>query len=301
MRRPMMTLLLTAAVAYAALAGAMFLGQARLLYLPDLPSRALVDTPQRIGLVHEDVFIETEDGLRLHGWYLPAPRARGSLLFFHGNAGNISHRLDSLRIFHRLRLDVLIVDYRGYGRSEGRPDEAGLQRDARAAWRYLVELRGEAPARIVLFGRSLGGAVAAVLAAELAGGRAGTGPAGALGAQPAALILESSFISVPELAADLYPWLPARRLARLRHDTLGALADVRCPVLVVHSRDDEIIPWRHGQALHDAARPPKALLELGGDHNQGFLQSGEAYVRGLDAFLGQHLPRGRPDADERGE
>lgn len=148
--------------------------------------------------------------------------------FLHGNAGNISHRLDSLRIFHGLGLDVLILDYRGYGRSEGRPSEEGTYRDARAASRYLVEARGVAPERIVVFGRSIGAAIAAALAVEQ---------------RPAALILESGFTSVPDLAADLYPWLPARRLARLHYDTRARLPHVTVPVLIVHSRDDEIISF----------------------------------------------------------
>ena len=260
---------------YAALLLAMYLGQSSLLYLPDVPSRELVTRPSDIGLAHEDVHLRTADGVRLHGWYLPAPDARGTLLFLHGNAGNISHRLDSLRIFHDLGLAVLIIDYRGYGQSEGRPSEAGLQQDALAAWRHLVDDRREPPERIVLFGRSLGASLAAWLAArETAGG----------------LILESAFISVPELAAELYWWLPVRWLAHLRHDTRTHVAAARTPVLVAHSPDDEIIPYRHGRALYDAAPQPKRFLELRGDHNGGFLRSGEDYTRGLKAFLDAHLP-----------
>lgn len=272
----MLTALLTAVGAYGTLLLVLYFGQANLLYLPELPSRALVATPADAGLAYETVHLRTEDGVDLHGWYLPAAEARGALLFFHGNAGNISHRLDSLRIFHRLGLDVLIFDYRGYGRSEGRPDEPGTRLDARAAWRYLTEARGVAPDRVVLFGRSLGAALAARLAAET---------------RPGALVLESAFTSVPDLAADLYWWLPARRLARLSYATREYLAQVACPVLVVHSPDDEIIPFRHGQALYAAARPPKAFLPLRGDHNRGFLLSGEDYVAGLDQFLSSHLGR----------
>lgn len=272
----MLTVLLVAAGAYGALLLAMFFGQAGLLFLPDLPSRELAATPRDIGLAYESVQFEAADGVRLHGWHVPAPNARATLLFFHGNAGNISHRLDSLRIFHGLGLNVFIFDYRGYGQSEGRPSEEGTQRDASAAWRHLVETRGEAPERIVLFGRSLGAALAAWLAAR---------------ERPGALILESAFISVPELAAELYWWLPARRLARLHYATRDYLADVRAPVLVAHSPDDEIIGYRHGRALFDAAHAPKAFLELEGDHNMGFLLSGDTYVRGLDAFLSAHLPR----------
>lgn len=270
----MFTALLTAAGAYGALLLALYLGQAHLLYLPGIPSRELSATPQQIGLAYEDLQFEAEDGVRLHGWYVPADGARGTVLFFHGNAGNISHRLDSLRIFHGLGLNVLIFDYRGYGQSEGRPSEEGTRLDAIAAWRQLVDARGESPDRIVLFGRSLGAALAAWLAAR---------------ERPAALILESAFTSVPDLAAELYWWLPARMLARLEYATRDYLAGARGPVLVVHSRDDEIIPYSHGRALYEAAHPPRAFLELRGDHNTGFLLGEASYVRGLDAFLSAHL------------
>lgn len=266
--------LLVAASLYAALLLAVYLGQEKLLYLPDQPSREIVATPREIGLDYETVWIVTADGVKLNGWYVEARRPRATLLFFHGNAGNISHRLDSLRIFNELGLTVLIIDYRGYGLSEGKPSEAGTQLDALAAWRYLTEKRGVAPRNIVLFGRSLGAALAAWLAAEK---------------QPGAVILESAFTSVPDLAADLYWWLPARRLARLHHATRDYLARVHSPVLVVHSREDEIIPYRHGLAVYAAAGQPKAFLPLRGGHNDGFLLTGNGYVRGLDEFLTRHL------------
>jgi len=271
----MLTALLTAAGAYITLLLALYLGQANLLFLPEIPSRELAATPRDIGLNYETVWLDTADHVRLNGWYVPAENARGTVLFFHGNAGNISHRLDSLRIFHDLNLSVLIIDYRGYGQSGGKPSEEGTHQDALAAWRHLVETRGEAPGRIVLFGRSLGAALGAWLAAR---------------ERPGALILESTFTSLPDLAADLYWWLPARRLTRLQYATLEYLAAVHCPVLVVHSPEDEIIPYRHGRALYDAARPPKEFLQLKGDHNMGFLISGEHYLRGLDAFLSRNLP-----------
>ncbi|MCW8906364.1 MAG: alpha/beta hydrolase [Sedimenticola sp.] len=268
----MLTLLLVLAGLYATLVAAVYLGQSSLLYLP---SRTLAATPAQIGLDYEALHITTGDGVRLHGWYLPATRSRGTLLFFHGNAGNISHRLDSLRIFHDLRLNVLLFDYRGYGESEGHPDEAGTYHDAEAAWDYLVTQRGESPRRIVLFGRSLGASVAAWLAARR---------------EPAVLILESAFISVPELAADLYPWLPARWLARLHYPTRDYLAQARSPVLVAHSPQDEIIPYRHGQAVYRAAPEPRQFLPMLGDHNSGFLQTGAHYRETLEQFLTRHLP-----------
>jgi fermentation-respiration switch protein FrsA (DUF1100 family) len=261
---------------YVALLLYAYFGQAGMLYLPNLPSRALSATPQAIGLQYENIWLRTEDGVRLHGWYIPAASARGTVLFFHGNAGNISHRLDSIRIFNSLRLSVFIFDYRGYGQSKGRPSERGTQRDARAVWRFATEERGLAPHRIVLFGRSLGAAVAALLATQK---------------QPGALIVESAFTSVPDIAAEFYWWLPVRWLSRFDYATRDYLASARCPVLVVHSTDDEIIPFHHGEALFAAAHEPKDMLRLHGGHNEGFFVSGEYYVRGLDAFLTRHLPR----------
>lgn len=271
----MLNVILIAAGIYAVLLLIVYLNQSSLLYLPGMPSRELTASPRDIGLIHEDVRLLTDDGVDLHGWYIPTERARGTLLFFHGNAGNISHRLESLQIFHQLGLNVLIFDYRGYGQSQGQPGERGTQLDALAAWHHLVDIRGESPDRIVLFGRSLGGALAAWLAARV---------------QPGALILESAFISVPELATELYWWLPARWLSRLQYNTRNYLAEVHCPVQVIHSREDEIIPYRHGQSLYEAAHPPRTFLELRGDHNTGFIVSGDNYVRGLETFLTAHLP-----------
>ncbi len=273
------------ALGYAVLVALMYFGQSSLLHLPHVPGRTLLATPERIGLQYEDVNFVAADGTRLHGWYLPADGADRTLLFLHGNAGNISHRLDSLRIFHRLGLNVFIFDYRGYGQSEGRPSEAGLNADTLAALQYLERERGIMAAEVIAFGRSLGGTLAACLASREA---------------LAGLILESTFISVPELASELYPWLPVRRLARLQYDALACLQDGveqgaegrRVPVLVVHSRDDDIVPFRHGQVLAEAAGAE--LLELRGDHNRGFLLSGERYTRGLARFLAS-LPG--PDAD----
>ncbi|QKT05076.1 alpha/beta hydrolase [Ectothiorhodospiraceae bacterium 2226] len=270
----LLTLALLLGLAYGLLMLAAYLGQSRLMHLPDMPGRALVATPEDIGLAYEPLHILTDDDVLLHGWFVPHPEARATLIFFHGNAGNISHRLPSLRQFHRLGLSVLLFDYRGYGRSEGRPSETGLHRDAAAVLRYALETRGLEPPEIVLFGRSLGAALAAWAATRTDAG---------------ALILESGFTSAPELGAELYPFLPVRLLARLHYPTLEYVRDARTPVLVVHSRDDEIIPHRHGARLYAAAPDPKALLTLRGSHNTGFLDSERDYLRGLDAFLTQHL------------
>lgn len=261
-------------VTYGLMVAVLFFSQDRLLYQNNFPTRDLVTTPAQIDLSYEDVTLLTEDGVTLHAWWLPQSQARGTLLFFHGNAGNISHRLDSLQIFAALGLNVLILDYRGYGQSEGRPSEQGTYLDAKAAWRHLTEERNIPAAEIVVFGRSLGAAVSAWLAART--------PA-------AGLILESGFTSAPELAAQLYPFIPARHLVRFDYDARAQLANVTNPVLIIHSRDDEIIPFSHGQALYAAAPVAHELLVLRGGHNDGFLVSRSEYLRGLQDYLARVL------------
>ena len=265
----MLKFILVVAACYGLLVLVVYLTQARMLYLPDMPGRSLDMTPADAGMEYEDVSIETADEVALHGWFIPGQSAR-TLLFFHGNAGNISHRLESIRQFRSLGLSVFIIDYRGYGQSRGRTTERGMYRDADAAWRYLTTDRGIAANNIVIFGRSLGASVASWLAAEH---------------PPSALIVESSFTSVPDIAQELYPWLPARWLSRLKHATREYIRDVRCPVLVVHSRDDEIIPFHHAEAIFAAANEPRSLLEIRGGHNDAILVDEQNYLKGLGKFL----------------
>ena len=276
--RALLTLLIGLGAIYLALGVVLYLFPGSMVFLTNLPGRALDASPADIGLAFDDVRIATADGEHLHGWYVPASEARGTLLFFHGNAGNISHRLESIAIFNALGLDVLIVDYRGYGQSTGKPSEQGTYRDAQATWDYLVDERGLAPGRIVVFGRSLGGAVGAWLAARLPEEAA-----------PAAVIIESSFTSGADMARRLYPIYPAGLLTRLKYPVVDYAARLRSAVLVVHSRDDEIIPFAMGRAIHDAAPEPKSFLELRGDHNAGFWISRAAYAAGLEAFLTEAL------------
>ena len=264
------SIVIGAVLVYAGLAAIIWFNQNNLLFLPDVAGREITSTPADIGADFEEITIDTEDGQRLHAWFIPAPQSRVVLLFLHGNAGNISHRLASIGIFRDLGLDVLIFDYRGYGRSTGRPSEQGVKRDAEAAWAWLTEERGVPAREIVVFGRSLGGSIAAWLAARY---------------QPCAVIIESAFTSVPDMAAQRYPWLPVRLLSTLRFDTVEAAARIQAPVLVVHSEEDDIIPFAHGQKIYAATSEPKAFLRLRGGHNDGFMLDRDNYVAGLQAFL----------------
>ena len=260
------------ALVYGSLAAWMYFSQRRLLYMP---REELVGTPNDAGLAYEDVRLRNGLGTDIHAWWVPHDRPRFTLLFSHGNGGNISHRLESLRIFHDLGLSVLIYDYSGYGQSRGEPGEEATGADALAAWDWLVRERGVDPGSVILFGRSLGGAVAAELAARLA----------ERGVAPAGLILESTFSSVPDMGALLYPWLPVRRLARFRYDSENVLRNVTLPVLFLHSREDDIVPFELGKRLHDGYGGPKSFFELLGDHNTGFLATGQVYADGLDRFF----------------
>ncbi len=251
----------------ALLNGCMYLQQSSMMFFP---YATLDQTPAAWGLTYEDVFLDTDDGVRLHGWYIPRQGAKRTLLFFHGNAGNISHRGDSVEIFHRLGLNVFIFDYRGYGKSQGKPDEKGLYQDASAAWRYLNNEREFSQDDIILFGRSLGGAVAAKLAAEV---------------QPGGLILESTFSSARDVANAVFPILSRMIFLRFDFNTTSHVRRVACPVLVLHSPNDEIIPFRLGEKVFQAANEPKSFVKMRGDHNSGFITSQPDYERTLGAFV----------------
>jgi fermentation-respiration switch protein FrsA (DUF1100 family) len=229
----------------------------------------------------EDVQLTAADGVRLHGWYctprigraggaLEPVEARATLLYLHGNGGNISHRYDFLEELVRLPVNVLIIDYRGYGKSEGRPSEEGLYMDARAAWEHLTTARGIPPARIVIFGKSLGGAVAIDLATKV---------------EACGLIVQSSFTSVADMAREVLPFVPPF-VIRTKMDSLSKIASVSCPKLFVHSQADEIVPYRLGRRLFDAARPPKQFYEVkGAPHNLTNTIGGAPYYEALRAFI----------------
>jgi hypothetical protein len=250
------------------LGGLLLLFETRFIYFP---TRGHDATPSELGLAHEDVWLTTEDGVRIHGWYLPVPRARWVTLLSHGNAGNISHRLDrALFLQTRLRSSVFLYDYRGYGASEGSPDEAGTYRDARAAYRYLAEEKQVKPGDLVLFGESLGSAVSLELALDH--------PA-------AALVLEAPFTSVPDVARTtlLAPLAP---FVRTRYESLARVPRLRMPLLVMQGDRDEVIPPALGRRLFDAAPRPKRYYAIpGAGHNDTYLVGGDGYWKALSDFL----------------
>jgi fermentation-respiration switch protein FrsA (DUF1100 family) len=237
------------------------------------PNRDLTATGAELGRPFENVLFQAGDGVALHGWFFPANtnsvRAHLAVLLCHGNAGNISHRLQTCATLLATGVNVFVFDYRGYGRSQGRPSEEGTYRDAQAAYQWLRQ-RGFAGANIVAFGESLGGGVAAELAVrEPVGG----------------LVLQSTFTSIRDVGAELFPWLPVRWLSRIHYDTRSKLPRLRVPVLVMHSPADELVGIHHGRANFSAANEPKLFWELRGDHNDP-LADPQHFTAGLEKFLG---------------
>ena len=246
---------------YVGLGLMLFFAQSRILYQP---YRDYVNTPEDIGIAYESVTLQTADGCSVIGWYIPAQTGEGewTVLFCHGNAGNISHRLDTLKLLHELGLNCLIVDYRGYGASGGKTTEQGTLLDIRAGWDWLVNNKQKTPDSIILFGRSLGGSVAAIVAKDV---------------DPAAVILESTFTSFDDIAKHYYSFMPVRLFTRFDYDTRNAVKELDCPVFIVHSPDDEIIPYKFGEQLFEAAGEPKLFRDLKGSHNEGFYENPQLY------------------------
>jgi fermentation-respiration switch protein FrsA (DUF1100 family) len=241
------------------------------------PSREMEARASDLDRPFEEVSLTTADGVRLNAWFFPATpgsaREPLALLLCHGNGGNISHRLAFYRAWLELGVNVFTFDYRGYGRSGGTSGEEGTYLDGQAAAHWL-RARGFAPGNIVLIGKSLGGGVASELALrEPVGG----------------LILQSTFTSIADIGADLFPWLPVRRLHRIRYDTHGKLPRIHVPVLIAHSRDDDLIKFSHAEKNFAAANAPKSFLEIAGNHISVLDEGREAYLAGLDRFLTAHF------------
>lgn len=256
---------------YLILIGFVYVKQGSMVYYP---SREITETPGTIGLNFEEIILRTKDGINISAWHIPARHERGVVLFCHGNAGNISHRLDSIRIFHDLNLAVFIFDYRGYGKSKGLPTEKGTYLDAESAWYYLVNVRHFQPEKIILFGRSLGSAVAAEIALRHKAG---------------AIIIESGFTSIPDLGSKFFPYLPLRLISRFHYSTVDKVSKIDIPKLFIHSPQDEMIPFEHGVTLFEKAKEPKEFLQITGSHNEGFLISGRTYIDGLNRFISKYL------------
>lgn len=236
------------------------------------PDKHIVATPKDVGIAYEDVYFKTQDGFVLNGWLIKSsqsPESRATFIFSHGNAGNISGRLEKIMMLHRLGVNIFIFDYRGYGKSEGRPTEKGMYLDAMAAFDHLKERSDISKDKLISYGVSLGGAAAVDLAVR----------------RPvAALIVESTITSAADMSKKILPIVPAFVLS-LKLDSISKIKDIKVPKLIAHSPEDEMIPFVFGQKLFEAAASPKEFLELQGDHNSGFALSQDILLQGLQGFL----------------
>lgn len=270
----MTTILVTVVALYAALCVVVWATQERLVWFPGGPPTR---TPRDAGLAFEDLQLDTRDGARVHAWFVPAAELRAEtrteprtcVLVSHGNAGSIAERIELAAVFHEFGVDVLLYDYRGYGRSTGKLSEEGTYVDAECAYDSLIA-RGFAPASIVSYGESLGGAVAIELARRRDVG---------------AVIVEDTFTSLPDVGASVYPWLPVRWLSRVRYASIDKVPALRVPLLIAHSPEDDLVPYVHGQRLFDAAREPKFLLSTAGGHNGGGFRQRAEWRERVDRFL----------------
>ena len=235
------------------------------------PSGEMEYTPASAGLEYEDVYFSSSDGTVLNGWFIPGKSdPKGTILFCHGNAGNISHRLEIITMLHRLGFNVFIFDYRGYGRSKGRPSEKGMYEDGYAAYEYLGSREDIEKDKVFLYGKSLGGTVAVDVALRV---------------DVAAVIVDSSFVSTGDMAKEIYPFLPTSLFITMKYDTVSKIGGVEAPVLVIHSVEDDIVPYSHGQRIFGAAKEPKSLINLRGGHNDSVLLNEEEYSSGINDFL----------------
>jgi fermentation-respiration switch protein FrsA (DUF1100 family) len=273
-KRRLMIYLLLIPIIIIAFAAWLSWNEPRFLYHP---FREIEQTPDQLGFKYENITLTTSDGVRINGWFLPGENlaengheTKVTVLFFHGNAGNISHRLEKIGVFRDLGVDTFVIDYRGYGRSEGQPNEEGTYRDAQAAYEYLTQQRKLKSRSIVVYGESLGTAVAADLASRV---------------EVRGLVLEEGFTSTADVGQKMFPFFPVHWLVRNKYDTIGKLPRIHIPLLILHSRDDEIINFSHSQRLLAAANEPKQFVELRGGHNDAFLVSALTYRAALSNFF----------------
>jgi fermentation-respiration switch protein FrsA (DUF1100 family) len=237
------------------------------------PYKEIPGTPRNLGIDYEDVNFKTSDGQTLNGWFIPVKSTEVTVLYCHGNAGNIYHRLHKVKFFHEMGVNFFIFDYRGYGKSTGSPSEKGLDKDAQAAYDYLASRSDVDKRKIVVYGKSLGGPVAAGLCNSR---------------QACALILEGSFATVAQRAQQIYPFLPMKLLISQKYDTVFKVKNLRIPKLIAHGRQDEVIRFRHGEILFSAAAEPKQFLPFNGGHNDDVYVTSPAYKDDLSKFFKQN-------------
>jgi len=236
------------------------------------PDRDMDATGAELKRPFENLFFKTRDGVELNAWYYPAdatsPRKQWAVLVCHGNAGNISHRLGLYQALLKAGVNVFAFDYRGFGRSQGRPDEEGTYLDAQAGYQWLRQ-KGFPGKNIIAYGESLGGGVSSELG---------------LREEIAGLVLQSTFTSIPDIGKELFPWLPVKLIGRIKYDTHGKLPRLKIPVLVMHSRTDDLIGFHHGERNFAVANEPKLFCEIQGEHNEPLTVQAD-FMEGIEKFL----------------
>jgi len=239
------------------------------------PEKEILRTPADVGLPFEDLSLHTSDGVEINGWFIPSPGARTTLLWLHGNGGNLSDTVDRLSQYHQaLRTNIMVIDYREYGRSSGEVSEEGTYLDALAAYDYLLTRKEVDPTRIIVFGYSLGSAVAVELSLQR---------------KTRGLILEAPFASIEEMAEEEFPWIPVGPLITTRYDTLSKISHLAVPLLILHGDRDDVVPFEQGREVFEAAQGPKTFYVIAGaGHDNTNVVGGQAYLKMVSDFI-DHL------------
>lgn len=255
------------------------------------PTHEIYYTPNQAGLHYEEINFKATDGVELNGWFVPNKNSKATLLFCHGNAGNISHRIDIIKLFHSINVGVFIFDYRGYGKSNGTPSENGLYKDALGAYKYLSNSMGYKPEKIVIYGKSVGANVAIELASRV---------------KAAALISDSAFCSAIHMSKAIFPFLPQKWVDKagksnsiqrklegwlllIKFDALDKIKHINIPKLIIHSQDDEMVPFTQGKKLFEATSEPKEFYKMHGGHNESIMMYKEEYTKKISNFLDKYL------------
>lgn len=254
---------------YLVVVGYLFFNQKHMVFFPTLE---ISTTPADLNIKYEEITLAVNDTESIHGWYFPASDSsvNKAVLFCHGNAGNISNRLYTAALFQSLDIPFFLFDYRGYGKSVGSLSEENVYVDGRQCYDWLIEQKGFKPENIIIFGRSLGGAVCAELAGNVVVG---------------GIIMESTFTSASELGQKLFPIFPIKLFLKYRFNSLAKIEKINCPVLVIHSPDDDLIPYEMGRHIFEKASQPKEFFEIEGSHNNRDYLSNPEYIEKIRSFI----------------
>jgi uncharacterized protein len=265
--RTLITTILTLVILYLGILLCFYFFQGRLVFHP---RKEIISTPADLGLDFEKIKCVIPGKPAITGWYLNQENTQKTLLYCHGNAGNLSTHLDHIAAIYKTGVNVFIFDYQGFGETPGKPTEANTYKDALTAYEYLTQVKKITPKNIILYGHSLGGAIASKIATKV---------------ETKGLILEGTFTDINELGAELYPYLPVKKLSKVNYNSIKNIKSITVPILIIHSIDDEVIPYKYGQELFKAAPEPKSFLEVEGRHDETYIVSRYKYRDGISAFI----------------